>query len=45
MEYEDINEYTCKSTLGFGITMRWMKGLLMMMEMMMMKIDAEASKI
>ena len=47
MEYEGNDEYTCKSTLGFGITTRWMRGMVMVMEMMlvMMKIDAQASKI
>jgi hypothetical protein len=38
MEYEGSNEYTCKSILGYGITTRWMK-------VMMIKIDAGACKI
>jgi hypothetical protein len=42
MEYEGLNEYTCKSILGFGITTRWTKRLL---TMTLMDIDIGASKI
>jgi hypothetical protein len=40
MEYERSNKYTCKSILGIAITTRWMRVM-----MLMMNIDAEASKI
>jgi hypothetical protein len=48
MEYEGVNEYKCKSTIGFGITtskqisVSMMEPLLMMMTM---EIDVEAFKI
>ena len=47
MEYEGNDEHTCKSTLGFGITTRWIEMVMMMivMMMMLMKVDAKASKI
>jgi hypothetical protein len=45
MEYEGLNKYTSKSTLGFGIDTRWMKGLMMVVEMVMMKVDVATSKI
>jgi hypothetical protein len=37
---EEWNKYICKSTLGFGITTRWMRVM-----MVVMNIDAKASKI
>ena len=48
MEYEGVNEYKCKSTIGFGITTSKQRGSVMetlLMMMMTMEIDVEAFKI
>ena len=46
MEYEGMNEYKCKSTLGFGITTSKQRGSVMetFLMMMTMEIDVEAFK-
>ena len=47
MVYEGVNEYKCKSTIGFGITSK-QRGSVMetsLMMMMTMEIDVEAFKI
>jgi hypothetical protein len=47
MEYEGVNEYKCKSTIGFGITTSKQWGLVIetLLMMMTMEIDVEAFKI